>query len=197
MTLRLADWLPLSPYQLASTLAPLSAAVGLLCLVPSPGGRRRPAWAWPGLAGTFSSLHPRARAHIHTQSPPRTSLSRSFARSLTLSHFLVLVLVCVPLCVCVCVCVCVASQHSASSCTLHSASAPVLAAPTERYLLQSACTLSLSLPLSLSLSPGEADTLFTNGDKLHAKELVRVLKDAGQALCPALTKMTSQRIVFD
>lgn len=36
--------------QLASTLAPLSAAVGLLCLVPRKVGSLRRAWAWPGLA---------------------------------------------------------------------------------------------------------------------------------------------------
>ena len=44
---------------------------------------------------------------------------------------------------------------------------------------------------------GAADTLFTDGDKLHAKELVRVLKDAGQAVPAGLNRLTSQRIVFD
>jgi len=43
---------------------------------------------------------------------------------------------------------------------------------------------------------GSSDTLFTAGDKLHAKELVRVMTDAGQHLPPALTSMTSQRIAF-
>jgi hypothetical protein len=41
--------------QLASTLAPLSAAVGLLCLVPSPGGLLRK--AWPGLAAFCLFIH--------------------------------------------------------------------------------------------------------------------------------------------
>ena len=44
---------------------------------------------------------------------------------------------------------------------------------------------------------GSSDTLFVPGDKLHAKELVRVMKDAGQVLPAALTKLTSQRIVFE
>ena len=44
---------------------------------------------------------------------------------------------------------------------------------------------------------GEADSLFTEGDKLNAKELIRILTEAGQAVPPALAKLTPQRIVFD
>ena len=44
---------------------------------------------------------------------------------------------------------------------------------------------------------GEADSLFTEGDKLHAKELIRILSEAGQTVPPALAKFTSQRVVFD
>ena len=44
---------------------------------------------------------------------------------------------------------------------------------------------------------GEADSLFTDGDKLNAKELIRILTEAGQAVPPALAKLTPQRIVFD
>jgi ATP-dependent RNA helicase DDX5/DBP2 len=46
-------------------------------------------------------------------------------------------------------------------------------------------------------STGEADSLFTEGDKLHAKELIRILTEAGQVVPPALAKLTPQRIVFD
>ena len=44
---------------------------------------------------------------------------------------------------------------------------------------------------------GEADSLFTEADKLHAKELIRILTEAGQMVPPALAKLTPQRIVFD
>ena len=44
---------------------------------------------------------------------------------------------------------------------------------------------------------GEADSLFTEGDKLNAKELIRLLSEAGQAVPPELAKLTPQRIVFD
>jgi len=44
---------------------------------------------------------------------------------------------------------------------------------------------------------GEADSLFTPADKLHAKELIRILTEAGQQVPPGLAKLTSQRIVFE
>lgn len=43
---------------------------------------------------------------------------------------------------------------------------------------------------------GEADSLFTAGDKVHAPTLIRILKEAGQAVSPALAKFSSQRTVF-
>ena len=43
---------------------------------------------------------------------------------------------------------------------------------------------------------GEADSLFTEGDKLNAKELIRLLTEAGQVVPPELAKLTPQRIVF-
>jgi ATP-dependent RNA helicase DDX5/DBP2 len=44
---------------------------------------------------------------------------------------------------------------------------------------------------------GEADSLFTEADKLNAKELIRILTEAGQTVPPALAKLTPQRVVFD
>lgn len=38
-------------------------------------------------------------------------------------------------------------------------------------------------------STGIANSLFTSGDRKHARELVRILKDAGQVVPPALTQM--------
>lgn len=44
---------------------------------------------------------------------------------------------------------------------------------------------------------GRADSLFTDSDKMHAKELIRILNEAGQLVPPALAKLTPQRVVFD
>ncbi len=44
---------------------------------------------------------------------------------------------------------------------------------------------------------GRADSFFTEHDKLHAKELIRILTDAEQVVPPALAKFTSQSIQFD
>mmetsp|Transcript_39555 Transcript_39555/g.53747 ORF Transcript_39555/g.53747 Transcript_39555/m.53747 type:complete len:482 (-) Transcript_39555:185-1630(-) len=43
---------------------------------------------------------------------------------------------------------------------------------------------------------GEADSIFTSGDKVHAPELIRIIKEAGQEPSPALAKFGSSRIVF-
>jgi len=43
---------------------------------------------------------------------------------------------------------------------------------------------------------GEADSLFAESDKLNAKELIRILTEAGQVVPPELAKLTPQRIVF-
>eukprot|EP00933_Yihiella_yeosuensis_P053961 TRINITY_DN52289_c0_g1_i1.p1 TRINITY_DN52289_c0_g1~~TRINITY_DN52289_c0_g1_i1.p1 ORF type:complete len:486 (-),score=43.55 TRINITY_DN52289_c0_g1_i1:97-1554(-) len=43
---------------------------------------------------------------------------------------------------------------------------------------------------------GRADSFFTESDKLHAKELIRILTDAGQVIPPALGKLTSQSVQF-
>jgi superfamily II DNA/RNA helicase len=44
---------------------------------------------------------------------------------------------------------------------------------------------------------GEADSLFTDGDKVNANELIRILTEAGQVVPPALARFTPQRIVFE
>jgi len=44
---------------------------------------------------------------------------------------------------------------------------------------------------------GEADSLFSSGDKAHAPALIRIMKEAGQIVSPSLAKFASQRIVFD
>ena len=44
---------------------------------------------------------------------------------------------------------------------------------------------------------GEADSLFGDADRRHAPELVRIMKEAGQEVPPALAKLVSSRIVFD
>ena len=44
---------------------------------------------------------------------------------------------------------------------------------------------------------GGADSLFTAGDKAHAPTLIRILKEAGQVVPPALAKFSSQRTVFE
>ena len=43
---------------------------------------------------------------------------------------------------------------------------------------------------------GEADSLFTDADRRHAKELTRIMTEAGQPIPPELAKMAPQRIVF-
>jgi len=44
---------------------------------------------------------------------------------------------------------------------------------------------------------GVADSFFTQHDKLHATELIRILKDAGQVVPAALAKFTSQSVTFE
>jgi len=44
---------------------------------------------------------------------------------------------------------------------------------------------------------GIADSLFTQHDKLHATELIRIMKDAGQVIPAALQRMSSQSVTFD
>mmetsp|Transcript_83297 Transcript_83297/g.121939 ORF Transcript_83297/g.121939 Transcript_83297/m.121939 type:complete len:337 (-) Transcript_83297:192-1202(-) len=43
---------------------------------------------------------------------------------------------------------------------------------------------------------GEADSLFTPGDRMHAKELTRILKEAGQVVPPLLAKYAPQSTKF-
>lgn len=44
---------------------------------------------------------------------------------------------------------------------------------------------------------GEADSLFTDGDRQYAKELIRIMKEAGQEVPPLLAKYAPTKIVFD
>ena len=44
---------------------------------------------------------------------------------------------------------------------------------------------------------GEADSIFTDADRRYAKELTRIMPEAGQPIPPALAKMAPQKIVFD
>jgi len=44
---------------------------------------------------------------------------------------------------------------------------------------------------------GIADSFFTSHDKLHAKELIRILKDAGQVVPAALARFSPQAIQFE
>jgi ATP-dependent RNA helicase DDX5/DBP2 len=44
---------------------------------------------------------------------------------------------------------------------------------------------------------GEADSIFTDADRRYAKELTRIMTEAGQPIPPALAKMAPQKIVFD
>jgi len=44
---------------------------------------------------------------------------------------------------------------------------------------------------------GIADTLFTQHDKLHANELTRIMRDAGQVVPAALARMSSNLVTFD
>ena len=44
---------------------------------------------------------------------------------------------------------------------------------------------------------GEADSLFTDGDRHYGPELVRIMREAGQAVPPALARLTPQKITFD
>jgi ATP-dependent RNA helicase DDX5/DBP2 len=44
---------------------------------------------------------------------------------------------------------------------------------------------------------GEADSLFTDGDRHYGPELVRIMREAGQVVPPALARLTPQKITFD
>lgn len=44
---------------------------------------------------------------------------------------------------------------------------------------------------------GQADSLFTNGDKVHAPKLIKLMKEADQQIPPELANLGSKRVVFD
>jgi superfamily II DNA/RNA helicase len=44
---------------------------------------------------------------------------------------------------------------------------------------------------------GEADSLFTDGDKGNSQALIKIMSDAGQVVPPALKRYAPQKITFD
>jgi len=44
---------------------------------------------------------------------------------------------------------------------------------------------------------GEADSLFTDGDRVHSQELIRIMKEAGQEVLPLLAKFAPTKITFN
>ena len=43
---------------------------------------------------------------------------------------------------------------------------------------------------------GEADSIFTDGDRKYSQELIRILSESGQTVPPALAKLAPTKIVF-